>query len=252
MARRGYPPEFRRKVSGSGRGGSAGRRRGEGVGYQRAVGLHLAAAGRYRPGPGTGPDQHGEGRAGRCPAPDRSAGDRAARHAPSPGVGARFCAPPHRRYAVISVMAGDQFTASADALVGGGLGGAQQAHLGGTGPTVGEKPSPRAATATHPARMACSPRPPFPLQSPRSGRFPSVEASTGSGRGLHRARPPDGRAGRGYWGRGMTSVTEMVQLVDGLQLALPSPVTRIVRFRVLMSWSRPKAFWCRMPCDWLR
>ena len=120
MGRRGYPPEFRRKVLDLVEAGLADRRGRSGAGDQRPVDLHLASPGPHRPGPVARPEQPRARRAGGRPPSDRAAGDRAGGHAPCRRA-AQGASAPFRRFAAIQVMAEEKLPVQVCWRVSGSL-----------------------------------------------------------------------------------------------------------------------------------
>jgi putative transposase len=105
MGRRGYPPEFRRKVLDL---VEAGRPIAEALGNERPVDLHLASPGPHRQRADSSSEQPGKAGTGGGAPPDRSAGDRAGHHAPGRRA-AEGASAPFRRFAAIQVMAAQGF-----------------------------------------------------------------------------------------------------------------------------------------------
>jgi putative transposase len=121
MGRRGYPPEFRRKVLDLVEAGRPIAEVAKALGNERPVDLHLASPGPYRPGPVARSEQPREGGAGGRPPSDRAAGDRAGGHAPCRRAAHRASAP-FRRFAAIQVMAEAKLPVQVCCRVQGGLG----------------------------------------------------------------------------------------------------------------------------------
>ena len=106
MGRRGYPPEFRRKVLDLVEAGRPIAEVAQALGISDQSIYTWRRQDRIDPGSRAGPDQRREGRAGRGEAPHRRAGDRAAGDAACDGAGPRGGAP-KRRFQAVTVMAAE-------------------------------------------------------------------------------------------------------------------------------------------------
>src|SRR5215217_2998021 len=104
MGRRGYPPEFRRKVLDLVAVGRPIAEVAKALGNERPVDLYLAPSGPYRQRADARPEQSGAGGASGGAASDRPAGDRVGGHAPCRRA-AQGTSAPFRRFAAIQVMA---------------------------------------------------------------------------------------------------------------------------------------------------